>query len=248
MEVQQEPVPVEVQQEPVPVEEKARVHSLNHLLRLWGWLSYPQLAFGSPEAGLMLPTSSLTRAGILPLQGLGLSGSQFRGTQSRAWRSHNTHPDLLPPPYRLQDWLQHPEAVLGSALPCNKAHQHTGEEEAGTEVICPMASGTLPYFFGPCQAMGLCFSLGGGLWAPQALCPCAWAVWGLRHQHLEAWHTPRGCGSPFLKASPGRNATSGSEIHMEAMNHTSLPFCRPGKTLLQEPRQDKLGAVAGDSL
>ncbi|XP_044788870.2 uncharacterized protein LOC102415182 isoform X3 [Bubalus bubalis] len=108
----------------------------------------------------------------------------------------------------LQDWLQHSEAVLSAALPCNKAHQHT-EEETGTEVVCPMVSGTLPYFFGPCQAMGLCFSLEGGLWAPRALCPWTWAVWGLRHQHLEAWHMPRGCGSPFLKASPGRNATVG---------------------------------------
>lgn len=40
----------------------------------------------------------------------------------------------------------------------------------------------------------------------------------------------------------------GSEIHMEAVNHTSLPFCHPGKSLLQVPRQDKPGAVAGDSL
>lgn len=46
----------------------------------WDWLSCPQLAFGSPEAGLMLPTSLLTRAGVLPLQGLGLPCSQLRGT------------------------------------------------------------------------------------------------------------------------------------------------------------------------
>lgn len=41
----------------------------------------------------------------------------------------------------------------------------------------------------------------------------------------------------YLKASPWQKCHQWVfEIHMELRNHTSLPFCRPGKTLLQEPR------------
>lgn len=72
----------------------------------------------------MLPTSSLTRAGILPLQGLVLPCSQLRGTQSRAYRPYNTHwLSYSSHPHRLQVWLLHPEAVLSNAAPpCSKAH------------------------------------------------------------------------------------------------------------------------------
>lgn len=140
------------------------------------------------ENRLILPTSSLTRAGMSPLQGLGPSY-----------------------PHSLQVWLLHAEA----GPPCHKATTltHRGEKEPGTEAVRTMALSRCRTSWA-LSSWGPLLQPVKSLWEPRFCVPVHGLSWGSTQR---PGICPGSTGL-FLKLSPGRNTTRAPEIHMEAMH------------------------------
>lgn len=96
----------------------------------------------------MLPTFSLTRAGISPLQGLVFPCPQLRRTQGHRQRLLIPTGSLLSHTNRFQVWLLHADAVPPFNQATTLIHRE-GEDDTTAEVVCTVASSMLLDFFGP---------------------------------------------------------------------------------------------------